>query len=44
MYETMIADLLDQCLDLDDTTPYQIEIQLKSLAGLLADCPLDLSA
>lgn len=44
MYETMIADLLDQCRDLDDATPYLIESQLKCLTGIPAESPLDLSA
>ena len=44
MYQTMIAELLDQCPDLDDFTPYQLGGQLKCLAGLPADSPIDLSA
>ena len=43
MFDCMIADLLDHCLDLDEDFAL-IESQLKCLAGLPAESPLDLSA
>jgi len=45
MYDVMIADLLDQCIDLDEEiTTDLIESQLKCLAGIPAESTLDLSA
>lgn len=44
MLDAMIAELLDQYFDLDEHLPTLIESQLKRLAGLPAETPLDLSA
>ena len=44
MYEPLIADLLDRCIDLDEDAIQMIEGELKCLTGLPADDPLDLSA
>ena len=44
MYDAMIAELLDQCLDLDDDLPCLLA-QVICLTGQNADTsPLDLSA
>jgi|GEM_PF-5769914 len=44
MYDSMILDLLDQCLDKDEDFSHLIESQLKCLTGLPAESVLDLSA
>jgi hypothetical protein len=43
MYDAIIVDLLDQCIDLDEDLPALIESQLKCLAGLPAETPLVLT-
>ena len=42
MYEAMIADLLDHCIDLDEELTL-IESKLKCIAGLPAESPLVLT-
>lgn len=41
MYESLIVDLLNRCLDIEDDITHLIESQLKCLTGLPAESAFD---
>jgi hypothetical protein len=43
MYDAMIVDLLNRCLDREEDISHLIESQLKCLIGLPAESALDFS-